>query len=1104
MDKHPLLLSVLLTGCLVDIPNGPAVGECAIYRDGAYTYGEIGIGTCLSGPSDVDFIEIEGRPWLAVTNADPFVNFGVGSTLLIDFESIDLSSSRNLMHELNAYAHEMDRYVGTVAHLPDRSLLLVSGRLSEDTLTRDNDDRVHVLDITDPTNPTPWMYGDEILVKDDPFPLAVSEDQTRAYTVNLTDHSVSVIDAETIPLEVIDVVGPAELGEGLFTDYDLSGSFAELDGPIEVDAAEIVSDEWTLSWLDGTYRLWIPRDGGLERWNTGDGENYSLSALGLELDPSYSTSIEEIIDPYVAWVSGVLTTYFSDRGQIRSATSLGTAGDWQLSAITVLQDAEGDLQLSGPTLSSLDGDLILFYDARESAGEPASVGLARLGEDGAFRFGGEVALAPLVAEESYEDPFVINEHGLLRMWFSHWDGDAWNIAYAEGFDGLSWSTPTDIISLPGGHIAAPVITYSNGRYLLWATTSQDGQSWGYSTAWSHTGEDWYDLNSVLPANDEFDLTHPPRPSLQVEATGEWSINARDMGPMSLHASAGEITSSAGFSFTAASGHAIPTQVLDDNNSINGCEPGAYVELNGIPTLFITGTGDDAQTRIGAIQLVDDEWVDVGEPVIDHINASHPVIVAEGSAWRLYYAAPGEDARTRIYAATSTDGLSFVREDSDLVQSGESWDDLGQYPHSAEVLDSGDIWLWYAGDNGSRLRIGAASSTDGGLTFSPEAGDGQGYQFAPGEPGTFDDSGVKDPFVFRAGDTTAMYYSGFDGNLWHIGYAERGANGWTRRTNPHTGDGIPAMSGVSGSFSVGGTQSPVVASTGENHQLYYAGFDSFKHRIGTASGGEALHPLQSFPTVGDTLVFETSRGDEESSVIELAQSLDAFTTSGTGTSGLVIDEERGFLYIPSKLYSQVYVVDIRDDSTADTVDANYLDLEGLIQVPSTGGSMGFRSALLLQSRDQLLLSSREPDGVVIIELSEIEDNSVKESIDGVASGVLPLRDLRENEGGVTLASIGGAGMALSPDERFLLVTNFRGNSVSVFDLDLGLFGEEIRFINGVGENPHVVDFSPDGRWAVVGNYLGSVVNDEVSSSLAVIDMDPNSDQYLEVVTWLVNK
>jgi DNA-binding beta-propeller fold protein YncE len=1092
-----------LSGCLQTIGDGPVVGDCADYPEGTYTYGQIGIGTCLSGPADLTFIDGDEGNMLVVTNADPYVNFRGGSTLVIDFDSIDMTKRRNFMNEIAAYSHEMDRYLGGVAHLADRDLLLVAGRMSPDTLTRDHDDRVHVLDISDPTNPTPWIYGDEITVKDDPFPVVVSEDQTRAFVVNLSDHSVSVIDTETGPLEVVDIVGAAELGEGLFTDADSSGSFAELDGPFEINAADIVSDQWTLSWLDGTYRLWIPRENGLERWSTGDGNNYHQSALGLELDPTFASSIEEVADPHLAWVSGELTNYFSDRGIIRYATSIGTAGDWELSSTIVLAGNEETSFLAGPSVTTLDERIALFYDARATEEDAAHIGLSIIGDDSIFPFTDNRVLTPVSEVESYEDPFVINEHGLLRMWFSHWDGLNWSISYSEGYDGSTWTDPQQQIRLTDGHVAAPVISYANGRYQLWCTLSEDGQSWSHATAWSYNGRNWNDLNPQLSANDAFTISEPPRTGVQVETTSAWNIIARDLGPMSADAAAGDMTTSGGFSFTVASGHAVPTNALVDDGSLNGMEPGSYAEINGVPTLFVTGTSSNTFTQIAALQLVSGEWVDLGEQVIAHANASHPVVVPTANGWRMYYSAPTDDGRTRIQSALSDNGINFTPESTDLIFTGESWDDLGQYPHSAQLLDNGTLALWYAGDNGSRLRIGAAITTDG-LNFEPKEGVSQDYIFGPGEPGTFDDSGVKNPFIFTNGDTTAMYYAGFDGNIWSLGYAEQSAGGWKRRTNPFTGEGIPSMSGVSGSFSVGGVQSPVVTGIGDEIQVYYAGFDTFKHRIGYAEGGEVLFPIQSFPTVGDTLIFETTRGDDESSVIELAQNLDTFATDGTGTSGLILDESRGFLYIPSKLRSHVYVIDVRDDSSGDYVDANYLDIEALIQVPSTAGSMGFRSALLLEQRDQLLLTSREPDGVVIIDLTSLEDNNIKESIDGAAIGVLPLRDLRQNEGDITLASIGGAGMAVSSDERILLVTNFRGNAVSVFDLELGLFGEEIKYIRDLGENPHIVQFSPDEKYAVVGNYVGNVVDNKVSSTLAIIDMDESSEHYLEVVTWLVNQ
>ena len=51
-----VLLLLSLVGCIVEAPL-PELGDCAVYPDGIYDYGEIGIGTCLSGPTELRFVE---------------------------------------------------------------------------------------------------------------------------------------------------------------------------------------------------------------------------------------------------------------------------------------------------------------------------------------------------------------------------------------------------------------------------------------------------------------------------------------------------------------------------------------------------------------------------------------------------------------------------------------------------------------------------------------------------------------------------------------------------------------------------------------------------------------------------------------------------------------------------------------------------------------------------------------------------------------------------------------------------------------------------------------------------------------------------------------
>ena len=57
---------------------------------------------------------------------------------------------------------------------------------------------------------------------------------------------------------------------------------------------------------------------------------------------------------------------------------------------------------------------------------------------------------------------------------------------------------------------------------------------------------------------------------------------------------------------------------------------------------------------------------------------------------------------------------------------------------------------------------------------------------------------------------------------------------------------------------------------------------------------------------------------------------------------------------------------------------------------------------------------------------------------------------------------------------------------------------------VGENPHTAALSPDGRYAVIANYLGDVDGKEASSTLALLDLDPTSPDYLTVQHWIRNR
>src|SRR5262245_5887946 len=83
-----LLAAIALAGCLRQVPPGPELGACADIPEGAYSYGEVGIGSCLAGPADLRFFEQDGATFLAVTNADPYRTYLTGSVLVIDWTDL--------------------------------------------------------------------------------------------------------------------------------------------------------------------------------------------------------------------------------------------------------------------------------------------------------------------------------------------------------------------------------------------------------------------------------------------------------------------------------------------------------------------------------------------------------------------------------------------------------------------------------------------------------------------------------------------------------------------------------------------------------------------------------------------------------------------------------------------------------------------------------------------------------------------------------------------------------------------------------------------------------------------------------------------------------
>ncbi len=1185
----PVAALLALGSCVVDAERGPWLGECADTPEGVYSWGDVGIGSCLAGPTDVRFVEADGGTWLAVSNADPYRSFASGSVLLIDYDAIDRTAPRNYLHELPTFALPITddddgkgegetAMLGQIGVLPG-GRLIVPGRHTEEGFAQPSNgaqlraglDELYVLDV-DPPSGLPGQTPQILTLRDDPYPVVVGDDGL-AYVGNLTDHSVSVMAIDD-GVELVDVAEVAAFTDRTWVDAPgLLGarSMAELLQTRIFLPDDVPDDLWTVTYAEGALRVYLPTAEGVWRHDGPEPTGFGATLLDpAPTGPDYGGSTS--VDPFYFLIDGFAysvfaqtvvtgggtstTDEFDGSSSIWRADGGSTASAWDVEALPVLTGTLGgsDALVAGPSVVGVSGVQMMYYDGRPAIDAPACI-FRSLTEDGITFPSGIATIgtescpeADLVTGfDEVAQPFARYDGAVnrFRMWFSGRRGDQWVVALSSSDDGVRWGEPRVVLELPDGSVGGPTVNYEGDHYrMVMSIQEPPFADWTIAQSVSVDGIEWSEPQitvdvpgAELPSipSGAADVFRPVRAGALFSATSSWRIQGRDYGLVDARvvAGSGGIVVLPGFTFGVAHGHEVSSSVVPSSWARRALSPASVVEVGGVPTLFATATASDERGHVVALQprgdALDPEtrWEAV-EPfdAIDAAlapagtSATDPVVVQDAEGYVMFYALEKDGVR-RIKRATSPDGLSWTREAADVVASGGDggWD-TSQQPHSVEATGGG-FTLWYAGDDTSRFRIGAATSTDLRGPFSSAPGEFDPWQFAAGIAGSFDDSGVKDPLVLSIEGERHLFYSGFDGDRWSMGHAVSQGGDWVRRVGD-TGaaeageeeQSLVAHAGLPNTFSAQGVESPVLLGrvddgAGERLELLYAGFDGFALRLGRARTWsfepDVVFADQRRPTTGDQLTFRTSRGGDGVSVIELSQDVDAFITDGIGMSAMELDPDRGMLYTASKLSSGIFAIDVRDDSAGTFRDDNVFDLEAVMRPQGGSAAMGFRGLQVVPERGLLYATATNPDGLWVFDLDRLVDDDVKQDVYGQAVAVLPLPNASDDAGERSQSNAGGSGMALAgPNQELLLVTHFRDNSLFVYDLTRGDVGEEVAYLPFLGENPHVVRVAPDGLTAVVANYTGDVVDGLASSTLVVIDLDPTSDTYLEPLTWIVNK
>jgi len=191
--------------------------------------------------------------------------------------------------------------------------------------------------------------------------------------------------------------------------------------------------------------------------------------------------------------------------------------------------------------------------------------------------------------------------------------------------------------------------------------------------------------------------------------------------------------------------------------------------------------------------------------------------------------------TQPAAAAAASPVKWIRyADNPVLSAGPNgaWDDDPSWTYCNSVLNDGTGYkMYYAGYDGSHQRIGLATSGDG-KSWTKHASN---PVLDLGAPGSWDSHDVAASYVMLDGATYKMWYIGYDGLHWRIGYATSSDGiSWTRYS------GNPVLTiGSNGAWDDNMVLDPCVLKHAEGYKMWYAGQDGSIQRIGYATSSDGI-------------------------------------------------------------------------------------------------------------------------------------------------------------------------------------------------------------------------------------------------------------------------
>ena len=614
---------------------------------------------------------------------------------------------------------------------------------------------------------------------------------------------------------------------------------------------------------------------GLERWMA----LLTLCVMALTVVALGASAESHTWDDEVAFDGGDhdATVWDADAGGI---TMTGEDIFWKYRGDALVQKGSSgawdDASVSDPTVVFAAGQFYMYYTGND--GSDDAIGLARSSDGKAFTKYGSSALISKGSSGSYDgdgcrEPSVIYEDGVFKMWYTGINGGAESIALATSKDGLTWSKygSNPVLSQPGSgwgsnEFGDPCVILIDGRYVMYLSGSSVLNSKLVGIATSTDGTSW-----------TYHASNPVVSKATSPAFGQQEICdvavVRD-GPVFRMYFSGR--NNAGDKFRLGYGESFDgfdwrlskTKYIDvgasgafDDDQLMA--PGTIMDGEGTIHMYYAGN-DGTDWAIGLTSYrqwparpntPNDKILGVGS-TYDSTHLLDPSVVKNSSGvYTMFYGCYGGGSYPYAVAkaTSSSPASSWSKYASNPVLSkGTSgdWDDE-RVGYPCVVFEYGVYRMWYAGYDGSEWAIGYATSTDGNSWT--KYGSNPILSLSTGK---WDSVGVRDPWVLRVGNTYHMWYVGWSSaSGYMVGHATSSdGTSWTKDSANPVLEPEPLND-----WEAYYIENPCVVRDNGHFIMYYSGgYTSNKQRIGLAYSDDGANwsrdPLNPYMDWGNDTLF----------------------------------------------------------------------------------------------------------------------------------------------------------------------------------------------------------------------------------------------------------